>query len=65
MVPDDSSIADIFIEIWRCMTPQKRSNTLIDLERYVGIELGDLAQETRYMLELVNEIINLPPMIQA
>lgn len=66
MVPDDSSIADIFIEIWRCMSPEKRHNTLVDLERSVGIEMDDLAQETRYALELVDEIINLPPqMIQA
>lgn len=64
---DNSSIADIFIEIWRVMSPEKRFNTLKELEKFVGIEIGDLPQETRYVLELVDQIVRVQPpqMIQA
>ena len=64
---DNSSIADIFLEIWKCMSPEKRFNTLYELNEKAGIEDQDFAYQVRHAMYLVDEIVNPPAnrMVQA
>ena len=63
--PDNTSIADIFVELWKKMSPEKRANTIAALETLAGDSMDTIIDQTRYVLFLADSIVNSQVPVQA